>query len=165
MRITRDILSSKRIKLNRVLPLNLPLLLFRDVDKTQVGVLPGVGPRRGRQRKMARPQNIRAAEIAPHPKTHAIVPASEITLTLEQFRRLHSVTLRRQAVGIRLVIRILDFVSAPTERAFREHDFQFGEAVEDTGKKKISYHRNRTERTTLLNAAATAGLKASPGRN
>src|SRR6185437_13563539 len=99
---------------------------------------------------MARPQNISAAKIAACSKTHLIVPAGKVTLPLEQFRWLQSITFGWQAVGSRLIIGILEFVGAPPDRALRKDDIQTREAIEHARKEKISHHRDRAHRTNHI---------------
>src|SRR5690242_20670200 len=99
---------------------------------------------------MARPQDVRAAKIMADPKTRPVVPAGEIALALEQFRRLQTVTLGWQTVGGSLVVGIFDFIRAPTDGAFREHYFQIRKAVEHASKQKIRHHRDRADGTNHI---------------
>src|SRR5581483_2131746 len=79
-----DANGSERIEPRRVLPLDLPPLYFRHAGESAVAALARRRPGRALDGKMARPENVAAADVTAHAQAFAIVPAGEIALALEQ---------------------------------------------------------------------------------
>src|SRR5215475_5904510 len=100
-------------------------------------MLPAIGPGRCRQWEIRRPENVGRADVTTNAETHSIIPASEVTLALEQLRRLQRISFRRQTIRIRLVIGVLEFIRTPPEGAFGKHDFQLRKPVQHAREKKI----------------------------